>query len=153
MEQDSHPPPPIWLKSRLESRTNPMPLKSILMGLACAIKSLPTTKVCPFISTVSSLSDGSSRAIASDGPPQPPALRKIRMGEGDEPVKKASICSFATSDNSIMLYHLLILILVKFQSNAAFIPIGCLLYRNRNYTVTIKDKPIMGKGHYHIKQQ
>jgi hypothetical protein len=48
---------------------------------------LSTTNLSPLVSKRSSLFLGSSRAIAKEGPAQPPELRKIRMGEGSCPWK------------------------------------------------------------------
>jgi hypothetical protein len=53
------------------------------------------TNLKPFILKTSSVSFGSSRAMARDGPPHPPELRKMRMGLTSLPLKYSVISSVA----------------------------------------------------------
>jgi hypothetical protein len=53
------------------------------------------TNLKPFILKTSSVSFGSSRARARDGPPHPPEFRKMRMGLTSLPLKYSAISSVA----------------------------------------------------------
>ena len=76
-EPPQPPPPP---RSMAESTLKPMPVKSILMGLASSRNFLSTRKVRPFSLKISSVSRGSSRASDRAGPPQPPGFKNTRTG-------------------------------------------------------------------------
>ena len=54
-----------------------------------------------------SVSLDSSRAIASAGPPHPPAFKKIRIGETSLPLKYSAICSVADLVTSTIIISFL----------------------------------------------
>ena len=86
--------------SMLELILNPYPRKSTVTGLAFSSNSLSMINWKPFTSYTLSLSLGSSRAIANEGPPHPPSLRKIRIGVISRPLKYSEICWLAASVTS-----------------------------------------------------
>jgi hypothetical protein len=107
--EDPHPEhalPPA-LKSTAQDRRKPISTKSTLMGWTFSMNSLSTTYWKPSTSKTWSVSFGSSRASARDGPPQPPELRKTRMGETSLPLKYSATCSVAAGVTSIMRVILL----------------------------------------------
>ncbi len=69
-------------------------------GLAFSSNSLSMINLKPFTSYELSVSLGSSRAIANEGPPQPPSFRKMRMGTISRPLKYSAICWLAASEIS-----------------------------------------------------
>lgn len=76
-------------------------VKSIRMGLAMSNNCLSTKKVKPLLSKTSSSSCGSSRAIARQGVPHPPAETIILTGEVCFLVCKNSVTiSLASSETS-----------------------------------------------------
>ena len=75
-------------------------MKSIDTGLAFSSNSLSIINLKPFTSYELSVSLGSSRAIANDGPPQPPSFRKMRMGTMSRSLKYSAICWLAASEIS-----------------------------------------------------
>jgi hypothetical protein len=107
--EDPHPEQelPPALKSTAHDKRNPISTKSTLMGLTFSMKSLSTIYWKPSMSNTSSVSFGSSRANAREGPPQPPELRKTRMGEASLPLKYSATCSVADGVTSIMRLILL----------------------------------------------
>jgi len=106
---DPHPEQelPPALKSTAHDRRKPISTKSTFMGLTFSIKSLSTMYWKPSMSKTWSVSFGSSRANAREGPPQPPELRKTRMGEASLPLKYSATCSVAAGVTSIMRVILL----------------------------------------------
>jgi hypothetical protein len=98
--QLEHPAP----KSIAQSSLNPISEKSTLMGVAFCMKSLSTIYWNPSISKTSSVAFGSSRAMASDGPPHPPEFKNIRMGETSFPLKYSAICFVAASVTSTIVF-------------------------------------------------
>jgi hypothetical protein len=72
------------------------------MGWTFSMNSLSTMYWNPSMSKTLSVSFGSSRASARDGPPQPPELRKTLMGETSLPLKYSATCSVAAEVTSIM---------------------------------------------------
>ena len=75
-------------------------MKSMDTGLAFSSNSLSKINLKPFTSYELSVSFGSSRAIANDGPPQPPSFRKMRMGTMSRSLKYSAICWLAASEIS-----------------------------------------------------
>ena len=98
LPHDEHPA--AWPKSMLELILNPYPRKSTVTGLAFSSKSLSRINWKPFTSYRLSLSLDSSRAIANEGPPHPPSLRKIRIGTTSRSLKYSEICWLAASVTS-----------------------------------------------------
>jgi len=102
------PQPPLALpqleqlesNSMLELILNPYPIKSIDTGWAFSSNSLSIINLKPFTSYELSVSLGSSRAIANDGPPQPPSFKKMRMGTISRSLKYSAICWLAASEIS-----------------------------------------------------
>ncbi len=92
--------------SILELMLNPYPKKSTLTGLAFSKNSLSIINWNPFISCTSSVSLGSFRAIANEGPPHPPSFKNIRIGAISLPLKYSAICWLAASVTSIMVSSL-----------------------------------------------
>ena len=87
-------------KSMLELILNPYPKKSTVTGLAFSSKSLSMINWNPLTSYTLSVFLGSSRAIANEGPPHPPSLRKIRIGTISRSLKYSEICRLAASVTS-----------------------------------------------------
>jgi len=75
-------------------------MKSMDTGLAFSSNSLSKINLKPFASYELSVSLGSSRAIANEGPPQPPSFRKMRMGTMSRSLKYSAICWLAASEIS-----------------------------------------------------
>ena len=75
-------------------------MKSMDTGLAFSSNSLSKINLKPFTSYELSVSLGSSRAIANEGPPQPPSFRKMRMGTMSRSLKYSAICWLAASEIS-----------------------------------------------------
>lgn len=91
------------LKSMPQSSLNPYIWKSTLMGLAFSKNSLLTIYVYPSISKDWSVSAGSSRAMASPGPPHPPSFKNMRTGFTSLPLKYSAICWVAACVTSSMI--------------------------------------------------
>jgi len=116
LPHDEHPEasPP---NSTLELILNPYPRKSTVTGFAFSSKSLSMINLKPFTSYTLSVSLGSSRAIANEGPPHPPSLRKIRIGTTSlrkirigttsRSVKYSEICWLAASVTSTITSSLI----------------------------------------------
>ena len=68
------------LESILKPERPPISMKSIFTGLISSRSFGSTRKVNPLSSKTTSSVLGSSRAIPSDGPDQPPSKRAMRMG-------------------------------------------------------------------------
>lgn len=89
--QLEHPAP----KSMPDVILNPNWLKSTLIGFDFSINTLSTTYLNPSTSYILSLSFNSSRVIAREGPPHPPAFKKIRIGDISLSLKYSPICVVA----------------------------------------------------------
>ena len=75
-------------------------------GLAFSSNSLSKINLKPFTSYELSVSLSSSRAIANEGPPQPPSFRKMRMGTISRSLKYSAICWLAASEISTIMSSL-----------------------------------------------
>ena len=95
-------------KSMPELILNPYPKKSTVTGLAFSSKSLSMINWKPLTSYTLSVSLGSSRAIANEGPPQPPSFKKIRMGTTSRSLKYSAICWLAASETSTITSSLIL---------------------------------------------
>jgi len=93
-------PPHPSSNARLLVIVTPLPIKSILIGFACSNNSLSTTYLKPLISYVLSLSFGSSRANAREGPPHPLWFKKTRIAENSLSLSCSVICFVADSVTS-----------------------------------------------------
>ena len=87
---------------RFDVIENPEPIapltKSTLIGFACSRRFLSIRYVTPLSLITSSFSAGSSRAIPSEGPDQPPSERKSLIYDGSSwAFRKSVIFSFAVS--------------------------------------------------------
>ena len=102
--QPEHPALPNALKSIPEEILKPYSAKSTFMGCAFSRKSLSIIYLNPSISYVLSVSLGSSRAMAKEGPPQPPSFKKILMGVTSLSLKYSAICSLADVVTSTILF-------------------------------------------------
>ena len=86
--------------SNAHSKWNPKYAKSTLIGAAFPRRSSSMMNWKPLMSTMLSVSFGSSRARFSLGPPHPPEFKNIRIGLRSLPVKYSlslSVANFVTS--------------------------------------------------------
>ncbi len=91
-------------KSTPQLSVKPISVKSTLTGWTFSKNSLFTIYLKPSISKTWSPSLDSSRAIASEGPPHPPAFRKIRIGATSLSLKYSAICFEADAVTSTIMF-------------------------------------------------